>query len=646
MTFDGPVRDTTPGTAGAARDRLAHLRHDLGTPLNAIIGYSEMLLEDDSAGVDAAARADLEIVRRTGRAVLSLLGEILAPSRIDAGILDGSINDVGAAIRERLRAPSATLGSATARLLDLPGAAERPGWGADLHRIRAATLQFGALLDGLVVVDLETGEDGPDREATKPLASPDAADSMAGEQTISRAASAPVGRPRARLLVVDDTEPNRDILSRILGRHGHDVTAAASGRDALHFLAHHSVDLVLLDILMPEMNGFELLRRLKDDEGLRQVPVIFISALDDTDGKVQAFRAGGVDYVTKPFQAEEVVARVENQLQISRLQTNLARQNEELLRKNEELVRAQLRTDLVFSALADALPGTVLDGKYRLEEKIGAGGFGAVFRGTHLGLDLPVAIKVFRPMVGNDTPDALERFRQEGIAASRIRHPNAVEILDNGISATGIAYLVMELMHGRTLDTELKQLGTLSLDRTAEILIPVCEALADVHAAGIVHRDISPSNIYLHQGKRGEVVKLLDFGLSKMLGAACDATQPAVTITGSLAGTPAYMAPERFTGSVCDGRSDVYSLGVIMYRMLSGRPPFDPGDGGQFAIAMLHLTADPPPLPPLGADVPAELDPLVRRTMARDPAQRPTAAELAALLRALVPPRGETRNPG
>jgi CheY-like chemotaxis protein len=636
MTFDGPIRDATSGTAAPARARLAHLRHELGTPLNAIIGYSEMLLEHDSADVDAETRADLEAVHRTGRAVLSLLGEVLDLSRIDAGAGDGPIANVATTIRERLGTPLATLQSVSARLLDLPGAIERPGWGADLRRIRAATLQFGALLEGMAVLDPKADDADPGRTTIEPPADPGTLAPVAGERTVARASGTAPARSRARLLVVDDAEPNRDILSRILERHGHDVKAVASGRDALHFLTGHSVDLVLLDILMPEMNGFELLGRLKADEGMRLVPVIFISALDDTDGKVQAFRAGGVDYVTKPFQAEEVVARVENQLQISRLQTNLARQNEELLRKNEELVRAQQRTDLVFSALADALPGTVLDGKYRLEEKIGAGGFGAVFRGTHLGLDLPVAIKVFRPMAGNDTPDALERFRQEGIAASRIRHPNAVEILDNGISATGIAYLVMELMQGRTLDAELKQRGALSVERTAEILIPVCEALADVHAEGIVHRDISPSNIYLHQGKRGEVVKLLDFGLSKMLGGGCDSTLPAVTITGSLAGTPAYMAPERFTGNECDGRSDVYSLGVIMYRMLAGKPPFDPGDGGQFALALLSLTAEPPPLPPLGADVPADLDPLVRRTMARDPAERPTAAELAALLKALV----------
>jgi serine/threonine protein kinase len=434
--------------------------------------------------------------------------------------------------------------------------------------------------------------------------------------------------------VVDDHETNRDILSRILERRGHRLAVASGGAEALALLGQRRFDLALLDILMPGMNGFDLLQRMKADASLRDIPAIFISALDDTLGKVQAFRAGGVDYVTKPFQAEEVVARVENQLQLSRLRNDLARRNRELQRTNEELVRAQQRTDLVFSALADALPGTVLDQKYRLDEKIGSGGFGAVFRGTHLGLDLPVAIKVFRPTIGNDTPAALERFRQEGIAASRIRHPNVVEVFDNGISATGIAYLVMELMKGRTLDAELRTKGTLPPRRAAEILAPVCDALAEFHAAGIVHRDISPGNIFLHEGRHGEVVKLLDFGLSKILESSWDEeTRLALTTTGAIPGTPAYMAPERLLKGDCDGRSDVYSLGVILFRMLSGRPPFEPGDRGVYALAMMHLTADPPSLRDAAPGVPPDLADLALRAMAKNPDARPSARELGELLR-------------
>jgi CheY-like chemotaxis protein len=560
---------------------------------------------------------------------------VLDPVTIDAGLLDLPLPEVGAAIRGRFEAPLDIATACGARLVGQTEALGLEGCRQDVQRIHAAALQLQALLDDLCRAEPRSHEpgavDGRVKSANLAILT-----LLEPGQATPRPTPMPGPEQRAALLVVDDSETNRDILARFLERQGHIVETAASGRDALARLAVRRFDLALLDILMPEMNGFELVEHMKANEASSQVPVIFISALDDTNGKVQAFRAGGVDYITKPFQAEEVVARVENQLKISRLQQDLGRQNQELLRKNDELVRAHQRTDLVFSALADALPGTVLDGKYRLEEKIGSGGFGAVFRGTHLGLDLPVAIKVFRPVVGNDTADALERFRQEGIAASRIKHPNAVEILDNGISSTGIAYLVMELMHGHTLEAELKANGALSPQRTAEIVVPVCEALAEVHDAGIVHRDISPENIYLHRGRKGEVVKLLDFGLSKILETPAEQTLLTLTTTGTIAGTPAYMAPERLTSNRCDARADVYSLGVIMFRMLAGRPPFQVEEGGNYALAMLLLTSDPPSLPALNPAVPAALGDLVHRAMSKNPDQRPTARGLGELLRRAV----------
>src|SRR5687768_10108050 len=139
------------------------------------------------------------------------------------------------------------------------------------------------------------------------------------------------------------------------------------------------------------------------------------------------------------------------------------------------------RADRIFSALADALPGTVLDGKYRLDEKIGAGGFGAVYQATHLAMKRPLAVKVFKPAPGNDSAEGLERFQLEAISACRINHGNAVAVLDSGISSEGIAYLVMELLNGHTLKSELKQHKRLSINRVGEILIPVCDVLSTAH---------------------------------------------------------------------------------------------------------------------------------------------------------------------
>jgi CheY-like chemotaxis protein len=628
MMYDGRSGGAAPGISPHLAV-LGRMRHDLRTPLNAIMGYSEILLEDARRDGRAAIVDDIDRVRQGGRRLLALIDEVLRPSPLEAGEPD--LGEVRRAIREGLRPLLDGVIGSTNVLLEKAEASGLTQCIPDVRRIRDAGLRLLALVEGdeLAALASSTGaESGPrsDAEATR-------LDVVPSPPSVQPVQPAIQGAQAASLLVVDDHETNRDILSRYLQRRGHRVSTASGGRQALSLLADRPFDLVLLDIVMPDMNGYQVLQQLKADQSLSQTPVIFISALDDTLGKVQAFRAGGVDYVTKPFQAEEVIARVESQLKISRLQKDLGRQNQELLRKNEELTQAQKRTDLVFSALAEALPGTVLDGKYRLDERIGTGGFGAVFRGMHLGLNLPVAIKVFRPLPGNDTPDALERFCQEGIAASRIRHPNVVEIHDNGISSTGIAYLVMELLQGHTLAAELSDRRPLAPQRTLEILLPVCETLAEFHAAGILHRDIKPENIYLHRGRGGEVVKLLDFGLSKIWGPSGEETQITMSLGDTVVGTPAYMAPERLLNAEYDGRSDVYSLGVIMYRMLCGRAPFETDGNAKYAVAMMQLTAEPPSMSALNPSLPQGLADLVGRMLSKDPGRRPSARALSVMLK-------------
>jgi serine/threonine protein kinase len=403
-------------------------------------------------------------------------------------------------------------------------------------------------------------------------------------------------------------------------------------------------DLVMLDIQMPDMDGYEVCRELKADPATRDVPVIFISALDDVTVKVRAFKTGGIDYVTKPFQAEEVLARVESQLQIARLRKDLEaskrdleRRNGELVAANEALALANRRADRVFSALSEALPGILLDKKYRLEEKIGAGGFGVVYRAEHVGLKRPVAVKVFRPTPGNDSGEGLSRFEREGISACRVNHPNAIAVLDSGLSPAGSAYIVMELLEGRTLAEEMGESGPFALERAVAIAAPMCDALAAAHEAGIVHRDVKPENVFLHRGRDGEVVKVLDFGLAKVVGDETAAGQGAsAQPSRSLVGTPAYIAPERLWGNPYDGRADVYSVGVVLYHMLCGEPPFRVPGGGFHALIALSVTRDPRPLREHRPDVDAGAEAVVMRALARDPAARPTAGELARGLREVL----------
>lgn len=330
-------------------------------------------------------------------------------------------------------------------------------------------------------------------------------------------------------------------------------------------------------------------------------------------------------------------AAEQRQIELENSRKELQAQNGELARANVDLEVAQRRTERVFSALAAALPGTVLDGKYRLEKKIGAGAFATVFHAEHVGLRNAVAVKVFRPWEGNDSPLALERFRREGVSACRVNHPNAVSVLDSGISQTGIAYLVMELLRGSTLAEVLMRDGRLPFDRCAEILGPVCHALAEAHDAGLVHRDIKPDNIFLHQTPRGEVVKVLDFGIAKLVSdAAQDERNANAEQTRGLVGTPSYVAPERVAGRDYDGRADVYGVGVTLYVMLTGRLPFPAAKGqSPFATAWMHVSQDPIPPQTVRPDLRPEVAAFVLRVLARDPDGRPTARQMAGELEVL-----------
>ena len=320
----------------------------------------------------------------------------------------------------------------------------------------------------------------------------------------------------------------------------------------------------------------------------------------------------------------------------------LERKNSELIMKNQLLaesraanVRTARRTEQIFSALSEALPGHVLDDKYRIGAKIGSGGFGTVYRGEHILLHHPVAIKVFRPAVGREGVESLDRFRLEGISACRVNHPNAVSVLDFDVSSGSLAYLVMELLEGHSLAQELRRVGKFPQLRAAEIACCVCDALAQAHAAGIVHRDIKPSNVFLHATNDGEhAVKVIDFGIAKLTDESALPGAQTTTMSGMFLGTPAYMAPERVFNQPYDGRADVYAVGVMVYEMVTGRLPFDSTtEGGHVSLMRMHALEKPRPLSTLMPEVYPKLEIAVTSAMRKEPEERPTAAQLGTMLR-------------
>ncbi|HEY3579826.1 MAG TPA: serine/threonine-protein kinase [Pyrinomonadaceae bacterium] len=321
----------------------------------------------------------------------------------------------------------------------------------------------------------------------------------------------------------------------------------------------------------------------------------------------------------------------------------------------------------------------LLDNKYQIEQLLGQGGMGAVYRATHLGTKRTVALKVIRPQLSAHD-QFVARFRREAEAAGRLRHPNVVDVTDFGLAQTAagpVAYLVMEYLDGCTLAEIVSEEGKLPIPWVVDILEQVCSAVEAAHHAGIIHRDLKPDNIWLEpNGRGGYTVKVLDFGLVKLSDTDHSAAAPTphipaaesesetlfrgtseesatliksspakslpvetsathdenLTAVGSVMGTPFYMLPEQCRGEPLDTRSDIYSLGVVAYRLLTGETPFK---GAPEEVIELHKIAAPPPLREKNRKVPRKMARIVMSALAKDPAQRPqSAAGFASALRA------------
>lgn len=266
--------------------------------------------------------------------------------------------------------------------------------------------------------------------------------------------------------------------------------------------------------------------------------------------------------------------------------------------------------------------GTVFDGRYRLERLLGMGGMGAVYEAVQLSVDRPVAIKVLKPGLARDLRD-VARFQQEARAVAALSHPNTIRLFDFGQVEDGSLFLVMELLRGETLEELIAREAPLAPARAAAIALQVAEALVEAHAHGIVHRDLKPPNLFLAELLgRQDFVKVLDFGIAKVSGErAADAP---LTSTGVAVGSPRWIAPEQATGEPVTGQADLYTLGVIVYEMLTGRSLFSGRTATDLLVA--HLSAPVPPLTVRGRLLTGPLPDLVRQCLEKVPSARPAGA--------------------
>jgi serine/threonine-protein kinase len=281
------------------------------------------------------------------------------------------------------------------------------------------------------------------------------------------------------------------------------------------------------------------------------------------------------------------------------------------------------------SASQSALIGFLLENRYRILREIGRGGMGVVYEAEHIELGKHVAVKLMLEKYADDK-EAVARFKREAHAASRIGNPHIIDVSHIGTAPDGRAFAVMELLIGSPLSHLLAK-GALAPARAVNIMRQVLRAVGAAHAKGIVHRDLKPDNIFLLDHDDGDFIKVLDFGISKMMDGDAAVAATKLTTTGMVMGTPLYMAPEQAMGNPVDHHADLYACGVILYEMLSGRPPFE---GATYPVLIAKLlTAEPTSLRDLMPHLPAKLVAATHRALEKEPERRFETAEhfLAAM---------------
>jgi CheY-like chemotaxis protein len=647
------VTDFTTFTGPLTPELAAELRHELRTPVNHIVGYAEMLLEDATQAGAAERQRALEETLGVARDVLTLINQRLTPT--DNVVGGEALDALFASLREPQR---------------------------KIVRIVEGILAAGdTALDGTAVDDLKRILNAAERLAPPPAhvstaASPVVAAAPAA--SVVSTAPAPRSSRSPTLLVVDDDEENREVLRRRLEREGYHTECAEDGRRALERIAAEPFDLVLLDVLMPELDGYQVLARLKDTPATRDIPVIVISALDDMASVVRCIERGAEDYLTKPFDPVLLRARISASLEKKRLRdleveyigqvgrvieaataieqgsyrsgalADLGTRDDALGRlarvfdgmaaevhAREERLRTrlrELRADIGIARTSQEMPanldggalqtGASFGGRYQILGSIGRGGLGAVYRAHDRELDEEVAIKTLRPELVAD-PTVVERFKTEIRLARRISHPNVVRTHDFG-EWGGVYYLTMEYVEGITVRELIERRGPLHAPSALAIATQLADSLVVAHAQGVIHRDIKPQNLLLDQAG---VLKVMDFGVARLAERTSTLTE-----AGLVVGTPAYMPPEQLLSETVDARSDLYAVGVVLFECVTGRLPFE----ATTPVALIAKLLSQEPVAPLEITpgLPPALSALIVKLLAKRPEDRlQTAAELAAQLR-------------
>lgn len=441
----------------------------------------------------------------------------------------------------------------------------------------------------------------------------------------------------ARILVVEDDVQLGLQLVEWLGHEEHVVELVTDGRDACALLAQGKFDLLILDWELPHKNGLEICRDYRATGG--PAAIIMLTGRSSLDDRSAGLDCGADDYLIKPFHLKELSSRIRALLRRSLrsmsgstnmlLPIGVCPQCGAIYDANTKACTDHdlpLRKDLV-----DAGRG-IFGEKYVVHSVIGRGGMSTVFKVKDSDGKF-FAVKVLEPMYIQDQTQ-MKRFEQEAQILSRLSHPNIVGVY--GFATDEVRpYIVMDYIEGRALSRILDCNEEFSLFRCMRIFKQTCEGMAHAHAHGVIHRDLKPGNLLLENINGKEVVQIVDFGVAKFFGEGVEETTTdlRLTKTGEVFGTSMYMSPEQALGREPDPRSDIYSLGCIMYELITGEPPFS----GKTALEVLHkqINQSAPPMNSLPgkSKLPPELVRIVQRTLEKSPERRPTS--MLDLLRSL-----------
>ncbi len=412
------------------------------------------------------------------------------------------------------------------------------------------------------------------------------------------------------ILVVDDDSGIRTLLKKLLERQRFDVVEAVDGLDGLEKIADNTVNAVITDVMMPRLSGLQLLSELRKKYPL--VPVIIITGKPAIEAAVECMKNGAFDYISKPFEFDQIKKTIVNALAEHRKQI-------------DEKEKGGGSTTSVYN-----ITNRRFFGEYKILQVLGEGNIGIVFLAQKKNDTAPrrYALKILKPTFVTQThaEKSHKRFMKEAEAISRVRHQNVVQIVEYGLTEEeNIPYMVMDFVSGKSLNYYIVNSGKLDLRQKLDIIRQIADALVAIHGADICHRDIKPHNIII---TRDLQAKVTDFGIAKL-------PDSSLTMTYELIGSPAYLSPEGFNSSRVDHRADIFSLGVLTYELLVGRKPFVADSISRFA----HLIQNERPVAPskYDPDFPVAVETILAKMLKKSPDDRcQSAAEIRDCLQKII----------